>query len=74
MTASISTYGFARLRWPERDLIFVILLTTLMLPYAGTLIPTFLIWSGPNLLDTIVVFLVSQRYFVEGIALTGIKG
>ena len=51
-TASLAAYGFARLRWPGRDLVFGILMTTLMLPYAVTLIPTFLIWSELGLINT----------------------
>jgi multiple sugar transport system permease protein len=52
VTASISAYGFSRLRWPGRDLVFGILLTTLMLPYTVTLIPTFLIWVRFGLVNT----------------------
>ncbi len=44
LSSSISAYSFARLRWPGRNLIFVILLSGLMLPYAVTLIPTFILW------------------------------
>jgi multiple sugar transport system permease protein len=52
LTASLAAYGFSRLRWPGRDLVFGILLTTLMLPYAVTLIPTFLLWSFLGQIDT----------------------
>jgi multiple sugar transport system permease protein len=52
VTSSLAAYGFARLRWPGRDLVFGILMTTLMLPYAVTLIPTFLIWSNLGLINT----------------------
>lgn len=52
ITASLAAYGFARLRWPGRDMVFGVLMTTLMLPYAVTLIPTFLIWSKLGLINT----------------------
>ena len=52
ITATLAAYGFSRLRWPGRDLIFNILLTTLMLPYAITLIPTFLLWAHLGLVNT----------------------
>jgi multiple sugar transport system permease protein len=52
VTSSLAAYGFARLRWPGRDLVFGILMTTLMLPYAVTLIPTFLLWSNLGLVNT----------------------
>ncbi|MGH2560589.1 MAG: carbohydrate ABC transporter permease [Thermomicrobiales bacterium] len=52
ITSSIAAYSFARLRWPGRDLVFGILLTGLMLPYAVTLIPTFIFWQKLGAIDT----------------------
>ena len=52
VTATFAAYGFSRLRWPGRDVVFAVLMTTLMLPYAVTLIPTFLLWAGLGLTDT----------------------
>ena len=52
ITAALAAFGFARLRWPGRDLVFAVLLTTLMLPYAVTLIPTFLLWAELGLVNT----------------------
>ncbi len=52
ITSSLAAYGFSRLRWPGRDVVFGILMTTLMLPYAVTLIPTFLLWSKLGLINT----------------------
>ena len=51
-TAACAAYGFSRLRWRGRDVVFAILMTTLMLPYAVTLIPTFLLWAKLGLTDT----------------------
>ena len=45
-------YGFSRLQWPGRDWVFGILLSALMLPYAVTLIPTFLLWAELDLINT----------------------
>jgi multiple sugar transport system permease protein len=57
MTASIFTsalvaYGFARYRFPGRDMLFIVLLSTMMLPYVVTLIPAFLIWRTFGLINT----------------------
>lgn len=52
ITATLAAYGFSRLRWPGRDLVFNVLLSTLMLPYAVTLIPTFLLWARLDLVNT----------------------
>lgn len=45
LTTSIAAFSFARLRWRGRDVVFGIILTSVMLPYAATLIPTFLMWD-----------------------------
>lgn len=52
LTSIVCAYSFSRLRWPGRDLIFAILLTSLMLPYAVTLIPTFILWKMLGALNT----------------------
>ena len=52
ISCCMAAYAFSRLNWPFRDLIFAVLMTTLMLPYAVTLIPTFLIWAKLGLVNT----------------------
>jgi multiple sugar transport system permease protein len=42
LSCSFSAYGFARLRAPGRDFIFLIVLATLMLPGVVTLVPTYI--------------------------------
>lgn len=54
VSASVSAFSFARLRWPGRDLVFGALLTAMMLPYAVTLIPTFIMWQHLGVLNTYV--------------------
>jgi multiple sugar transport system permease protein len=54
VSASASAYSFARLRWPGRDLVFGLLLTAMMLPYAVTLIPTFVMWQHLGVLNSYV--------------------
>jgi ABC-type glycerol-3-phosphate transport system permease component len=51
-SSALVGYGFARLRAPGRDLLFMALLSTMMLPRQVTLIPTFLLFSKLNWLDT----------------------
>ncbi|MGV3466559.1 MAG: carbohydrate ABC transporter permease [Heyndrickxia sp.] len=45
ITCCMCGYGFARLRFPGRNMWFGMILATMMLPGAVTLIPTFLMWS-----------------------------
>lgn len=52
LTASLCAFGFARLRFPGRDLWFLVLLSTIMLPGQVTLIPTFLIFRYLGWVDT----------------------
>ena len=52
ITASLAAFGFSRLHWPGRDWVFGVLLSALMLPYAVTLIPTFLLWARIGLINT----------------------
>jgi multiple sugar transport system permease protein len=53
LSSSLVAYSFARLRWPGRDVLFVILLSTMMLPAAVTMIPTFLIFRYLGWVDTL---------------------
>lgn len=45
-------YGFARFNFPGRNIIFMLLLATMMLPFHVTLIPTYIIWQKLGLLNT----------------------
>jgi multiple sugar transport system permease protein len=44
LAASLAAYGFARFRWRGRDLCFLILLSTLVLPEEVVIIPKFLMF------------------------------
>lgn len=52
LTSSLAAYSFSRLRWRGRDLIFMAILATMMLPGAVTLVPTFIAWSRLGAIDT----------------------
>ncbi|MEO3924890.1 carbohydrate ABC transporter permease [Micromonosporaceae bacterium B7E4] len=45
-------FGFAYFRFPGRNLLFGLVLATMMLPFAVTMIPTYLIWSELRLTGT----------------------
>ena len=51
-TSSLSGYAFARLEFPGKRFLFSLLLFSLMIPAAITLIPSFLILRNLKLLDT----------------------
>ncbi len=52
LSSLVVAYSLARLRWPGRDLIFAVLLATMMLPGVVTLIPTFVLYKNLHWLDT----------------------
>lgn len=66
LTSSLAAYGFARLRFPGRDLIFMVLLSTLMLPYAVIMIPQYIMFKYLGWIDTYLP-LVVPPYFGGGI-------
>lgn len=51
-SASIVAYGFSRFQWKGRDLLFAIMLATIMIPGIVTRVPGFLIWRELGLLNT----------------------
>ncbi len=52
LSSSLVAFGFARIRFWGRDWIFILLLTTMMLPQQVTLIPIYLFWSKLSLVNT----------------------
>ena len=61
ISTSVVAYGFSRIKWPGRDLLFAICLATLMIPSQVRLIPLFVIfkelgWVGTYLPLTVPAF------------------
>jgi multiple sugar transport system permease protein len=53
LSSSIVAYAFSRMRFPGREWLFGVLLSTMMLPAAVTLLPQFLIFRQLNWIDTL---------------------
>lgn len=53
VSSSLVAYSFARLRWPGRDLWFLLVLGTMMLPGVVTLIPQYILFSKLGWVNTI---------------------
>lgn len=53
VSCALVAYAFARLRWPGRDLCFVLLLSTMMLPAQVTMVPVFLIVKSVGWYNTL---------------------
>jgi ABC-type glycerol-3-phosphate transport system permease component len=62
ISCSFVAYGFARLRAPGKNALFVLVLSTMMLPWMVTLIPQYIMFSKLKLLDGYVP-LILPRFF-----------
>jgi multiple sugar transport system permease protein len=52
LSSSLAAFAFARMRFRGKNFIFGILLTTMMIPFATTVIPTFVIMRALHWIDT----------------------
>ena len=52
LTAALCAYGFSRIQFPGRDVVFMLLLATMMLPSQVTLIPTYILFRELKWLNT----------------------
>jgi multiple sugar transport system permease protein len=62
--ASFCAYGFARIRFPGRDVWFAIVLSTMMVPYVVLMVPLFVMFSQMHWMDTFLPLTVP--YFFGG--------
>jgi multiple sugar transport system permease protein len=69
LLCSLAGYAFARIRFLGRELLFVTLLATLMVPFQVTMIPTFLIVQRLGLVDSLGALIVPNLVTPFGIFL-----
>lgn len=60
----LCAYGFARLQWRGRDFLFMLLLSTMILPWPAVMIPSFLIFKSLGWINTILPLVVP--FFLGG--------
>ncbi|HMQ51137.1 MAG TPA: carbohydrate ABC transporter permease [Anaerolineae bacterium] len=51
-SCTLIAYGFARLRAPGRDALFVVVLATMMLPYPVTMVPLYMLFNALGWINT----------------------
>ncbi len=66
MTSSLAAFAFARLRFQGRNVLFMVVISTMMLPGIVTLIPTFLVFKALRWLDSPLPLIVP--YYFGGTA------
>lgn len=67
MLDSIAAYAFARLRFKGRDFLFLLILSTMMIPFQVVMIPLFVELKTMNLLDTFVGLILPRAADAFGI-------
>ena len=58
VSCSMAAYAFSRLRWPDRSLVFALLLATMMIPAQVTMIPVYVLFSKLHWVDTLLPLIV----------------
>lgn len=67
--ASLAAYGFARLQFRGRDVIFIAFLSVMMIPYELFIIPQYEIMQSVGWLDSIQALIVPRLFNVFGLFL-----
>ena len=49
---SLAAYGFSRVRWPGRDLVFLLVISTMIIPFQVTMIPLYVVFSKLHWVNT----------------------
>ena len=65
MSAALVAFAFARLRFPYRDTLFLLVLSTMMLPPQVTMIPQFILFTIPGWIDSLKPLIVPS-FFAGG--------
>jgi len=68
LSAAVVAYGFSRIRWRGRDVIFFLCLTTIMIPFQVRMVPLYLIFKNLGWLNSykplIVPAFLGDVYFI----------
>jgi len=67
ISTSLVGYGFARMNFPGRDILFIIVLSTMMIPVYVTMIPIFITFRDLRWLDSFKPLIVPSFFAVDAI-------
>ena len=78
LSCIVTAYAFARLRAPGKNFLFIILLSTMMLPFPVTLVPIYELFTELNAVNTLcplfirayfgnafLIFMLRQFFFIN---------
>jgi multiple sugar transport system permease protein len=64
VSCSLVAFSFSRLRWPGRNILFFLMLSTMMLPYQVTMVPLFIIFRQLGWVNTLLPLIVPHAFGV----------
>lgn len=60
LSASVSAYAFARIKFPGRSVLFGMMIATLLLPFHVVIIPQYIVFQQLGLVDTYIPLLIGK--------------
>jgi multiple sugar transport system permease protein len=66
LTASLAAYAFSRLKFRGRDLVFILYISTLIIPYQMLLVPRFILYRQLGIYDTLWALILPGVFTVFG--------
>jgi multiple sugar transport system permease protein len=69
VTGSFAAYGFSKIRFPGRDLLFICYIGTIALPWQSYMIPQFVLFSKLHLTNTLWSIIALQAFGAFGVFL-----
>lgn len=69
LTGSFAAYGFARMRFPGRDTLFLVYVGTIAVPWQSYMIPQFILFSKLHLSNTLWSIILLQAFGAFGVFL-----
>jgi multiple sugar transport system permease protein len=69
LTGSFAAYGFAKIRFPGRDLLFLLYLGTIAVPWQSYMVPQFVLLSKMHLTNTLWAIIALQAFGAFGVFL-----
>ena len=58
LSSPLVAYGLARIDWKERDVLFLLIVSTMMVPYQVTMIPVYLLFNSLGWINTYLPLIV----------------
>jgi len=69
LTGSFAAYGFARIRFPGRDVLFLLYIGTIAVPWQSYMIPQFILLSNLKVSNTLWAIILLQAFGAFGVFL-----